>query len=63
MLSTPFQSTVRSQMVSGNDDNSLLKMFNDDFSRDIRYYDDELQIIAEEERIELESEKLDSSGL
>ena len=34
-----------------------------DVTIDIRYYDDELQIIAEEERIELESEKLDSSGL
>ena len=30
---------------------------------DIRYYDYELKTLAEKERIELESEKLDSSGL
>ena len=34
-----------------------------DVTIDIRYYDDDLKLIAEEERIELESEKLDSSGL
>jgi hypothetical protein len=34
-----------------------------DVTIDIRYYDDNLKSIAEKERIELESEKLDSSGL
>ena len=34
-----------------------------DVTIDIRYYDHELKTLAEKERIELESEKLDSSGL
>jgi hypothetical protein len=34
-----------------------------DVSIDIRYYDNNLKSIAEKERIELESEKLDASGL
>ena len=34
-----------------------------DVTIDIRYYDNDLKSIAEKERIELESEKLDASGL
>lgn len=34
-----------------------------DITIDIRYYDHELKTLAEKERIELESDKLDASGL